>query len=182
MTRIRGLNIVGDFCGLEEVAAKHGGRIHFRAARCEHGKTPEQTCRDCEGGYVQDTSVYANLPDLDRIRRTPEGLLCIAVLDDGSAVGFLTQTTPHGAREAKRKARSVAIAERRAGLEAQGFSPTLESDSGVDYIGVRCTQCEALVINGVACHERGCPNDRHVCHGCHAMIPVRETYCAECRC
>jgi hypothetical protein len=23
---------------------------------------------------------------------------------------------------------------------------------------VKCSQCEALVINGVATHERGCPN------------------------
>jgi len=23
---------------------------------------------------------------------------------------------------------------------------------------VRCSQCEALVINGVPCHETGCPN------------------------
>jgi len=23
---------------------------------------------------------------------------------------------------------------------------------------VRCDQCEMLSINGVACHERGCPN------------------------
>jgi hypothetical protein len=25
---------------------------------------------------------------------------------------------------------------------------------------VSCSQCEALVINGVACHELGCPNIR----------------------
>lgn len=24
----------------------------------------------------------------------------------------------------------------------------------------RCNQCEALVINGVFCHEHGCPNER----------------------
>jgi len=23
---------------------------------------------------------------------------------------------------------------------------------------VRCSQCEALVINGIPCHEGGCPN------------------------
>jgi hypothetical protein len=23
---------------------------------------------------------------------------------------------------------------------------------------VRCSQCEALVINGIACHETGCPH------------------------
>ena len=24
----------------------------------------------------------------------------------------------------------------------------------------RCNQCEALVINGVFCHEHGCPNEK----------------------
>lgn len=24
----------------------------------------------------------------------------------------------------------------------------------------RCNQCEALVINGLFCHEHGCPNER----------------------
>jgi hypothetical protein len=28
------------------------------------------------------------------------------------------------------------------------------------YLTVKCDQCEALVINGVACHEAGCPNHR----------------------
>ena len=30
-----------------------------------------------------------------------------------------------------------------------------EEDGTID---VRCSQCEALVINGTATHERGCPN------------------------
>lgn len=33
---------------------------------------------------------------------------------------------------------------------------------------VRCSQCEAVVINGHPCHERGCPNEKRkegVCHG-----------------
>jgi hypothetical protein len=25
-------------------------------------------------------------------------------------------------------------------------------------VAVRCSQCEAMVINGVPCHEQGCPN------------------------
>jgi hypothetical protein len=24
---------------------------------------------------------------------------------------------------------------------------------------IRCSQCAALVINGIPCHERGCPNE-----------------------
>lgn len=27
-------------------------------------------------------------------------------------------------------------------------------------VGLRCNQCEMISINGVACHERGCPNNR----------------------
>lgn len=27
---------------------------------------------------------------------------------------------------------------------------------------VQCSQCAALVINGTACHETGCPNSRRV--------------------
>ena len=27
-------------------------------------------------------------------------------------------------------------------------------------VRVRCSQCEAAVINGLACHETGCPNGR----------------------
>jgi hypothetical protein len=26
------------------------------------------------------------------------------------------------------------------------------------FFKVKCDQCEALVINGCACHEQGCPN------------------------
>lgn len=41
-------------------------------------------------------------------------------------------------------------------------------DQGFDraeYLGnrtwrPRCSQCEVLVINGIACHETGCPNQR----------------------
>ena len=45
---------------------------------------------------------------------------------------------------------------------------------------VRCSQCEALVINNVPCHETGCPNARHECKGCNEFIPLRHTYCANC--
>ena len=29
-----------------------------------------------------------------------------------------------------------------------------------------CDQCEALMINGVYCHEAGCPNIRALCDEC----------------
>jgi hypothetical protein len=44
-------------------------------------------------------------------------------------------------------------------LRKQGFDHT-EYDRSTGYYRVGCSQCECLVINGVACHESGCPNQR----------------------
>lgn len=43
-------------------------------------------------------------------------------------------------------------------LREQGFDKSVRV--GVKEFLVRCSQCEALVINGVPTHERGCPNAR----------------------
>jgi hypothetical protein len=60
-----------------------------------------------------------------------------------------------------------------AALERQGFN--------VDrYPSVSCDACAALVINGVPCHETGCPNAMHECNGCNALIPIRRRYCDDC--
>ena len=48
-------------------------------------------------------------------------------------------------------------------------------------IHVACSQCEALVINGVACHETGCPRQMFACKGCNNMVPRRGQYCQECQ-
>ncbi len=45
----------------------------------------------------------------------------------------------------------------------------------------RCNQCEAAMINGVFCHETGCPNERK------AWVAEREEWvryvkCFECGC
>lgn len=37
-------------------------------------------------------------------------------------------------------------------------SQTQKSMTRVRAYRVRCDRCEMLMINGVACHERGCPN------------------------
>jgi hypothetical protein len=47
------------------------------------------------------------------------------------------------------------IAERIATLTAQGFTVTRQGR----HLRIRCSQCDALVINHVATHELGCPND-----------------------
>lgn len=44
-------------------------------------------------------------------------------------------------------------------LKARGFDLT-SGVRGSDTVYVRCSRCEALVINGIAAHERGCPNSR----------------------
>jgi hypothetical protein len=46
---------------------------------------------------------------------------------------------------------------------------------------VRCSQCQALVINGTPTHETGCPHAVHECKGCNNLIPVRQKYCEDCQ-
>ena len=40
-------------------------------------------------------------------------------------------------------------------LRKLGFDKSKSIDK---YFRVRCSQCEATCINGVPCHETGCPN------------------------
>lgn len=44
-----------------------------------------------------------------------------------------------------------------------------------------CTGCDATVINGVPCHEAGCPNQTFECRGCDAVVERRGAYCADCQ-
>ena len=45
---------------------------------------------------------------------------------------------------------------------------------------VGCSQCSPSVINGTACHEYGCPNETHECHGCCNIVPKNQRYCEDC--
>lgn len=48
-------------------------------------------------------------------------------------------------------------------LLERGFDLTEIDYPGEDWlqaISPRCSQCEALVINSMACHETGCPHSR----------------------
>jgi hypothetical protein len=80
MVRLRGHAALVDWVELERQAHATSAKIQYRRARCEHGKTREETCRSCEGGYVQDTSEYARLP---------ETVAAVAVSDDGYDVAFI---------------------------------------------------------------------------------------------
>lgn len=66
-------------------------------------------------------------------------------------------------------------------LEGYGFdrSKAIPFESGA-IIG--CSQCEATCINGVPCHETGCPNATKECRGCDTTLSRRGSdYCADCR-
>ena len=68
-------------------------------------------------------------------------------------------------------------------LHARGFDRSTayrEDEEGERYLSVRCSQCEACVINGTPCHENGCTNIVHECKGCNAAVLRRGAYCGEC--
>jgi len=44
-------------------------------------------------------------------------------------------------------------------LRKEGFNKSRVSDTP-RYVRVGCDQCQAMVVNNVAIHEAGCPNER----------------------
>jgi len=64
-----------------------------------------------------------------------------------------------------------------ASLEARGFDRTRISGR---HVYPRCSQCEVLVIQGIACHEQGCPNETRECAECNARIAKRDRVCEDC--
>jgi hypothetical protein len=63
-------------------------------------------------------------------------------------------------------------------MEALGFDQT--EDTGEGTLLIKCSRCEALVINGIATHERGCPNQTGECVECGAVVPKRQRLCEDC--
>lgn len=64
-----------------------------------------------------------------------------------------------------------------------GFDQSSMSDDDSDYlprIHVKCSQCEALCINGVPTHEHGCPNTMHECLYCDTLISKGQRICESC--
>lgn len=67
-------------------------------------------------------------------------------------------------------------------LIARGFTPVpVREGRRITSWSARCDSCAPCVVNGVAIHERGCPNDRHECAGCNTLIPARSRYCGDCQ-
>lgn len=69
---------------------------------------------------------------------------------------------------------------RMAQLMADGFDHCRFVGMG-SQIRVGCSQCEAVVINGVPCHETGCPHQTFECKGCNVRVSHRGAYCADCQ-
>lgn len=64
-------------------------------------------------------------------------------------------------------------------LLARGFDNST-ADSPEPGCTVCCSQCAAVAINGVACHESRCPNQRHECAECDTLISGRARLCESC--
>lgn len=71
------------------------------------------------------------------------------------------------------------------GILAQGFDASTYGEiPGAGQrrpVRVRCSQCQALAINGIPAHETGCPNQVHECRGCGNPVPRAGTYCEDCQ-
>jgi hypothetical protein len=65
-------------------------------------------------------------------------------------------------------------------LTARGFDLSYPTRAHVT-VRPKCSQCEAVVVNGTACHEHGCPNAKHECSGCNELLPRNVKYCQDCR-
>ena len=64
-------------------------------------------------------------------------------------------------------------------LESLGFDQCYADDDR-KTIKVSCSQCEAVTINNVPCHETGCPHQKHECEECDAMIQKGHRLCESC--
>lgn len=64
-------------------------------------------------------------------------------------------------------------------LRQRGFDESTHVPFTKNYT-VRCSQCQACSINGVACHEAGCPNQTYECKGCNEILTYKG-YCEDCR-
>ena len=66
------------------------------------------------------------------------------------------------------------VAQFRDRMATRGFN--VDEDGSVS-----CDSCAVMAINGIHCHEQGCPNMTHECAGCNAQVPMNVKYCEECR-
>jgi hypothetical protein len=60
---------------------------------------------------------------------------------------------------------------------AAGFDESYIKDK---FVKIKCSQCNALVLQGIACHEDHCPNTKYRCRGCYTWIEYYG-YCQDCQ-
>ena len=82
----------------------------------------------------------------------------------------------HKERFARHNARSLEILQ----LKRMGFDKSHRTERG-GGITLKCSQCEAMCVNGTPLHEAGCPHDRHECAGCNEIITANQKYCRDCQ-
>ena len=71
-----------DWEDLHRQAGAAKRHVSYWRVRCQHGKTRDQTCVSCEGGYVTDTHPFALLP---------ARVVAYAVSDDLTEVACFTK-------------------------------------------------------------------------------------------
>lgn len=74
-----------DPCVLDRLAQKAGVKLVERRGLCQHGYTRDETCVDCEGGYVTYVHVFARLGEY---ATGPNGENGYAVSDDCEWVAY----------------------------------------------------------------------------------------------
>ena len=80
----------------------------------------------------------------------------------GAEVEILAAITEHDNNKQRKKH-----------LKSLGFDLSTKSRA-------KCSQCEAMAVNGTPIHESGCPNEKHECRGCGALIGPGQNYCKDC--
>lgn len=56
----------------------------------------------------------------------------------------------------------------------------IDARDGQSVLRVRCSQCQAATVNGIPCHEHGCPNQTRECEECEAPIKRGLRLCESC--
>jgi hypothetical protein len=80
-----------DWSELEQLAKELTIKLVYRVARCQHGYTRNETCRDCENGYANDHHTFANVGNTAFMSGRP----LVAVSDDGNDVAYVSDVWQH---------------------------------------------------------------------------------------
>lgn len=65
-------------------------------------------------------------------------------------------------------------------LHSLGFDRSAKDRHSIRQLSVKCSQCEALVINGTPTHETRCPNTPVECRECGQLYTSRQEAAACC--